>query len=129
MTWRDEIDMEIRRQAIRLYPDCAALFELPRRVYAQIMQDNSMRRKLPVSEVKIRKIMLQCQNFSERVERDMYQRVSTEEFFKVIGPLNVTLEIRGNYPYKTLFRLKQGGKLVGFEEHERYYLNVEDTRS
>ena len=50
----------------------------------------------------------------------MYQRVSTEEFFKVIGPLNVTLEIRGNYPYKTLFRLKQGGKLVGFEEHERY---------
>ena len=41
MTWRDEIDMEIRRQAIRLYPDCAALFELPRRVYAQIMQDNS----------------------------------------------------------------------------------------
>lgn len=45
MTWRDEIDMEIRRQAIRLYPDCAALFELPRRVYAQIMQDNSMRRK------------------------------------------------------------------------------------
>ena len=38
----------------------------------------------------------------------MYQRVSTEEFFKVIGPLNVTLEIRGNYPYKTLFRLKQG---------------------
>ena len=89
MTWRDEIDMEIRRQAIRLYPDCAALFELPLRVY---------------------------------------QRVSTEEFFKVIGPLNVTLEIRGNYPYKTLFRLKQGGKLVGFEEHERYYLNVEDTR-
>ena len=59
----------------------------------------------------------------------MYQRVSTEEFFKVIGPLNVTLEIRGNYPYKTLFRLKQGGKLVGFEEHERYYLNVEDTRT
>ena len=44
MTWRDEIDMEIRRQAIRLYPDCAALFEPPRRVYAQIMQDNSMRR-------------------------------------------------------------------------------------
>ena len=62
--------------------------------------------------------MLQCQNFSKRVERDMYQRVSTEEFFKVIGPLNVTLEIRGNYPYKTLFRLKQGGKLVGLEEHE-----------
>lgn len=72
--------------------------------------------------------MLQCQNFSKRVERETYQRVSTEEFFKVIGPLNVTLEIRGNYPYKTLFRLKQGGKLVGFEEHERYYLNVEDTR-
>ena len=32
MTWRDEIDMEIRRQAIRLYPDCAALFERNRQI-------------------------------------------------------------------------------------------------
>ena len=59
MTWRDEIDMEIRRQAIRLYPDCAALF-----VYAQIMQDNSMRRKpYRVSEVKIRKIIATMPEF------------------------------------------------------------------
>lgn len=64
MTWRDEIDMEIRRQAIRLYPDCAALFELPLRVYAQIMQDNSMRRKpYRVSEVKIRKIIATMPEF------------------------------------------------------------------
>ena len=64
MTWRDEIDMQIRRQAIRLYPDCAALFELPRRVYAQIMQDNSMRRKpYRVSEVKIRKIIATMPEF------------------------------------------------------------------
>ena len=64
MTWRDEIDMEIRRQAIRLYPDCAALFEPPRRVYAQIMQDNSMRRKpYRVSEVKIRKIIATMPEF------------------------------------------------------------------
>ena len=64
MTWRDEIDMEIRRQAIRLYPDCAALFEPPRRVYAQIMQDNSMRRKpYRLSEVKIRKIIATMPEF------------------------------------------------------------------
>ena len=61
MTWRDEIDMEIRRQAIRLYPDCAALFELPLRVYAQ---DNSMRRKpYRVNEVKIRKIIATMPEF------------------------------------------------------------------
>lgn len=47
-----------------LYPDCAALFELPRRVYAQIMQDNSMRRKpYRVSEVKIRKIIATMPEF------------------------------------------------------------------
>ena len=56
--------MEIRRQAIRLYPDCAALFEPPRRVYAQIMQDNSMRRQpYRVSEVKIRKIIATMPEF------------------------------------------------------------------
>ena len=64
MTGLDEIDMEIRRQAIRLYPDCAALFELPLRVYAQIMQDNSMRRKpYRVSEVKNRKIIATMPEF------------------------------------------------------------------
>ena len=58
MTRRDEIDLEIRRQAIRLYPECAALFELPLRVYAQIMQDNSTRRKpYRVSETRIRKVI------------------------------------------------------------------------
>ena len=64
MTWRDDIDLEIRRQAIRLYPDCAALIELPLRVYAQIMQDNSMRRKpYRVSEVKNRKIIATMPEF------------------------------------------------------------------
>lgn len=39
MTRRDEIDAEIRNQAVRLYPRCTALFELPTMVYWQIMQD------------------------------------------------------------------------------------------
>ncbi len=52
----------------------------------------------------------------------MNRQVTSEEFYKVIGPLNVTLEVKGNYPFKTLFLLKDGRKLVGFEEHERYYL-------
>lgn len=33
----------------------------------------------------------------------MIKRVSSEEFFKVVGPLDVTLEVIGRYPYKTLF--------------------------
>lgn len=49
----------------------------------------------------------------------MNRQVTSEEFYKVIGPLNVTLEVKGNYPFKTLFLLKDGRKLVGFEEHER----------
>lgn len=56
MTRQDEIDLEIRQQAIRLYPKCAALFELPMAVYTQIMQDNTTRRRpYRVSEVRIRK--------------------------------------------------------------------------
>lgn len=45
MTRKDEIEMEIRNQAVRLYPSCVALFELPAMVYAQIVKDNGMRKK------------------------------------------------------------------------------------
>ena len=58
MKWNDEIDAEIRRQAVRLYPKCVALFELPLMVYHQIMQDNDTRSKpYRVSEARIRKII------------------------------------------------------------------------
>lgn len=56
MTQTDEIDLEIRKQAVRLYPKCAALFELPMMVYCQIMMDNATRKKpFRVSETRIRK--------------------------------------------------------------------------
>lgn len=58
MTRNEEIDLEIRNQAIRLYPKCTALFELPMMVYTQIMLDNSTRKRpLRVSETRIRKII------------------------------------------------------------------------
>lgn len=58
MTRRDEIDVEIRQQAVRLYPKCAALFELPLMVYAQIMQDNTTRKQpYRVSEARVRKVI------------------------------------------------------------------------
>lgn len=45
MTRKDEIEMEIRNQAVRLYPSCVALFELPTMVYAQIAKDNDTRKR------------------------------------------------------------------------------------
>lgn len=58
VTRRDEIDLEVRNQAIRLYPKCTALFELPMMVYTQIMLDNSTRKRpFSVSESRIRKII------------------------------------------------------------------------
>ncbi len=58
MTRNEEIDLEIRNQAVRLYPKCVALFELPMMVYTQIMLDNSTRKKpYRVSEARIRKII------------------------------------------------------------------------
>lgn len=64
MTRTDEIDLEIRQQAIRLYPKCAALFELPLMVYSQIMQDNDLRQKpCRVSETRIKKIISSMPEF------------------------------------------------------------------
>ena len=45
MTRTGEIELEIRNQAVRLYPKCAALFELPAMICAQIMEDNKTRIK------------------------------------------------------------------------------------
>lgn len=56
MTRNEEIDLEIRQQALRLWPRCTALFELPMMVYTQIVMDNTTRRKpYRVSEARIRK--------------------------------------------------------------------------
>lgn len=58
MTRQDEINAEVRRQAVRLYPKCVALFELPIMVYAKIVEDNATRKKpYRVSEKRIRDII------------------------------------------------------------------------
>ena len=59
MTRSEEIDLEIRNQAVRLYPKCAALFELPMMVYSKIVEDNTTRKRpYRVSETRIRKVIL-----------------------------------------------------------------------
>ena len=64
MTRTDEIDLEIRQQAIRLYPKCVALCELPLMGYSQIMQDNDLRQKpYRVSETRIKKIISSMPEF------------------------------------------------------------------
>ena len=64
MTRRDEIDAEIRNQAVRLYSRCTALFELPTMVYWQIMQDNTLRHKpYRVSAEHCKKIILAMPEF------------------------------------------------------------------
>lgn len=56
MTRNEEIDLEIRQQALRLWPRCTALFELPMMVYTQIITDNATRTNpYRVSEARIRK--------------------------------------------------------------------------
>lgn len=60
LTRTQEIDVEIRNQAVRLQGQCCALFELPLMIYAQIMDDNTLRRKpYRVSENRIRRIIAQ----------------------------------------------------------------------
>jgi hypothetical protein len=45
----------------------------------------------------------------------MWIPVTSEEFFKVIGPLDVHPEIIGKYPYTSIFKSRQGievGRIV-----------------
>lgn len=60
MTRTEEIELEIKTQAVKLYPDCVALFELPLMVYSQIMSDNATRKRpYRVSESRIKKVISQ----------------------------------------------------------------------
>ena len=64
MTRSEEIDLEIRNQAVRLYPKCAALFELPMMVYSKIVEDNTTRKRpYRVSETRIRKVIISMEEF------------------------------------------------------------------
>lgn len=74
MTKNEEIDLEIRQQAIRLYPKCVALFELPLMVYTQIMKDNVTRQKpYKVSEKRIKKVIGSMPEF-QREENKNYEQ-------------------------------------------------------
>ena len=58
MTRSEEIELEIRQQAVRLYPKCVALFELPLMGYAQLMGDNATRKRpYRVSEARVREVI------------------------------------------------------------------------
>lgn len=47
------------------------------------------------------------------------KKVTKEEFYKVIGPLDVVLRIvNDKHPYKTEFRLKQNDRLVGIHDRD-----------
>lgn len=66
MTRRDEIDSEIRNQAVRLYSQCVALFELPRMVYTKIITDNSLRKNpYRVSEDRIKRVINTMPEFQQ----------------------------------------------------------------
>ena len=44
----------------------------------------------------------------------MYEEVTQKEFYDKIGPLDVELEVKGPYPYKTLFRVKGNKNIIGY---------------
>lgn len=64
MTRKEEIEMEVRNQAVKLYPKCAGLFELPLMVYSQIVQDNETRRNpYRISVDRCKRIILAMSEF------------------------------------------------------------------
>lgn len=48
------------------------------------------------------------------------KQVTSEEFYKTICPLDVTLDVQGKYPFKTVFKLRWG-KVIGYQDYNRQY--------
>lgn len=69
----------------------------------------------------------------------MNRQATSEEFYEKIGSLDVRVETKDpqnpapceliglSYPYTTLFILKDGGKVIGFEKRGKYFLCEEGT--
>lgn len=52
------------------------------------------------------------------------KEISSDRFYKIIGPLDVTVHAVGDkYPYKMVFKIRNG-TLVGYEEHEHYFVRA-----
>ena len=53
----------------------------------------------------------------------MFEKVSSERFYEGIGDKDVVLEVVEPYPYKTLFKNRRTGTIVGYEDRDgAYYL-------
>lgn len=47
------------------------------------------------------------------------RKVTNDEFYNKIGERDVVLNVVGNYPYKTEFKLRHDGKLLGvIQDHD-----------
>ena len=49
-------------------------------------------------------------------------KVSKKDFYKIINPLDVILNVAGKYPFVTYFKMRRVGVVVGKEENGEYYL-------
>ena len=56
----------------------------------------------------------------------MKREVSSEDFYKVIGPLDVVLKLVEPYPYRTLFKMRHSERLVGYEDRNGTYYLIEE---
>lgn len=43
------------------------------------------------------------------------RKVSREEFYRAMGPLDVVLSVQGKHPYKTVFKYRNG-EVVGVDD-------------
>ncbi len=56
------------------------------------------------------------------------RRVSQEKFYENIGPMDVTVTVVGNYPYRTDFKTRRNRDLAGYvqdygtNKKSEYYL-------
>lgn len=61
---------------------------------------------------------------TRRKEIDMYQKVTQDEFYKKIGEKDVVLEVKESYPYKTLFKLRENGCVVGCTVEDGFAIGI-----
>ena len=47
----------------------------------------------------------------------MYKKVSQKEFYNFIGEKDVTVTPKGDFPYKTVFALRNGEQIGHIQDH------------
>lgn len=68
-------------------------------------------------------------NSNNNLKQNIMKAISKKDFYNIIGKMDVIIDVKGNYPFTTMFKLRNGnvvGKSVDVlnKKESNYFINI-----